>query len=131
MSIATINVELNDDSSEVTLTGSYDNVINAICAGIKGLIVNMCQHPKYIEIKEKSELDEQEFEQELVYTVMLNIMDRIDDHYVMSVEKLGNLNVDSDVTTFDINTDIDIDCDAFEAFINHSETEGENDEKKE
>lgn len=83
---AKINIELHEDNSEVTLSGSYTNVINAICAGIKGLVINMSTHPKYKEIKEKSKMSDDEFEDEITYSVLLNILDRLDEHYVMSIQ---------------------------------------------
>lgn len=120
---ASISVDLTDDSSEVTISGTYDNVINAICAGIKGLITHMMSHPKYKAIKEDSNWSDDEYEEELTYSVMLNIMDRLDNHYVLAVGKIGDevlLNNTEEISTTEDNNDIDIDFDGFEQFLNNS-----------
>ena len=127
---AKINIELNDDSSEVILSGCYDSVISAICAGIKGLVINMSSHPTYKKIKDKSKLNDQEFEDEITYSVLLNILDRLDEHYVMSmVNTKTSLPVDMDDNT-DSNTDLelsgvpDVDTyDAFEQFVDNLDKE--------
>lgn len=125
MSKASILVELNDDSSEVTISGTYDNVINAVCAGLKGLIANMMEHPKYIEIKKNSKLNEEEFEQELIYSVMLNVMDRLENHYVLSMGSVTDGELLTNITDNldESNVDMDIDCDGFEQFLNNSDKE--------
>lgn len=135
MANASISVELNDDHSEVILSGSYDSVITAICAGIKGLIVNMCKHPKYIEIMQNSEMNEAEFEEELIYNVMLNIMDRIEEHSVISMEKTNkDVNTSTDVDIAETNSaninGIDINCDEFEAFLNNMSSKDSADGEK-
>ena len=119
--IAKISIELQNDNSEVILSGSYTNVISAICAGIKGLVVNMSMHPKYKEIKEKSKLSEEEFENEITYSVLLNILDRLDEHYVMSISNTNKDNscvpIDMDTTEKEnSDTDNDIISDTFNAF---------------
>jgi hypothetical protein len=130
MSKASISVELNDDSSEVTISGTYENVINAICAGLKGLIANMMEHPKYIEIQKNSKLTEEDFEQELIYSVMLNVMDRLENHYVLSMGSITNDELLTDITDNlnENNMNMDIDCDGFEQFLNNSNKEDNGEE---
>ncbi len=127
---AKINIELNDDSSEVVLSGCYDSVINAICAGIKGLVINMSSHPTYKKIKAKSKLNDQEFEDEITYSVLLNILDRLDEHYVMSmVNTKTSLPIDMDDTKSDTD-DLELSgvpnidtYDAFEQFVDNLDKE--------
>ena len=120
---ASLSVNFTDDGSEVVISGTYNDVISAICASIKGLIANMLVHPKYLEIKDNSKLSDDDFEQELIYSVVLNIMDRLDEHYVLSMNKVtGNLvsSITDEITNDDLNIDTktDIDFDGFEQFLN-------------
>lgn len=125
---AKISVEYSDDNSTVTLSGSYDNVITALCAGIKGLVINMCNHPKYTEIRENSNMTNEEFIEEITYSVIVNIMDRLDQHQVLSISDNGNNNKDVATISNEVVTDnvagvSDNIYDAFEEFAVSLDTE--------
>ena len=124
---ASLSVNFKEEGSEVVISGTYNDVISAICASIKGLIANMLVHPKYLEIKSNSKLSDEEFEQELIYSVVLNIMDRLDEHYVLSMNNVtGELvsSITDEITNDDTNNiETDIDFDEFEQFLNNKNNE--------
>lgn len=114
---AKISIDYNEDNSTVILSGSYDDVITALCAGIKGLVVNMYNHPKYAEIRKNSDMSDEEFIDEITYSVIVNIMERLDQHQVLSINDNGNNNKD----VMDLPTDVEtptnsISEDMFNAF---------------